>query len=130
MLLVFMFVSAMNAAFALQCVCVCVFILFSFQMIYCLLLLFVYLLGGLIVSVPDFVKIVEKYMGREATVNRVTAKDIELPVTFANVSKSRDTLGYMASTNLEDGTRTLCAFVKWLNNFNKSIPSSDTYAQP
>jgi UDP-glucuronate 4-epimerase len=66
----------------------------------------------------EFVKILEKLLGREAIIEEVPAPPSEPLVTYADVSKARRLLGYQPKVNVEEG---LSRFIEWLRA-EKLIP--------
>ncbi len=62
------------------------------------------------VVMRDFVSIIERLVGRRANIVALPLPASEPPLTYANISKARQLLGYDPSTNVEDGMR---EFVRW-----------------
>jgi len=61
-------------------------------------------------SMNELLAIVEKATGRKAEVEHRPAKDEDIPLTFADISKARAMLGYEPKVTLEEGVR---RFVEW-----------------
>lgn len=62
------------------------------------------------IPVRDVIAMLEKVLGRRARIDRQPEKPGEMPVTHADLSKSRRLLGYAPQTEFETGVR---AFVEW-----------------
>jgi len=59
----------------------------------------------------DFVRILEKLLGKKAIVNDVPAPSSEPLVTYADVSKAKRLIGYQPKVNVEEGLR---RFIEWM----------------
>jgi len=73
----------------------------------------VYNLGrGETVSVNETIEILEETLGRKARKKYLPASPGDVSLTFADISRAREELGYEPHTSLRDGIR---KFVEWLN---------------
>ena len=59
----------------------------------------------------EFVRILEKLLGKQAIIKETPAPASEPIVTYADVSKARKLLGYEPKVNVEEGLK---RFVAWL----------------
>lgn len=59
----------------------------------------------------EFVRILEKLLGREALIRNVPAPASEPPVTFADITLARRTLGYQPQVRVQEG---LSRFIAWM----------------
>jgi UDP-glucuronate 4-epimerase len=66
--------------------------------------------GGRPVENREFVKILERLLGREARIEDIPAPASEPPITYADVSKAARLLGYAPQVGVEEG---LARFVEW-----------------
>ncbi|MCE1246085.1 MAG: GDP-mannose 4,6-dehydratase [Firmicutes bacterium] len=62
------------------------------------------------VKLIDLVKLIEKELEKEALIEWLPLQPGDVPVTFADISHSREILGYNPTTKIEHGVR---EFVKW-----------------
>jgi UDP-glucuronate 4-epimerase len=62
------------------------------------------------VSLSELIALLEKELGRKASIDRQPAQPGDVPQTFADISKARRLLGYDPRTPIEDGIR---RFVEW-----------------
>ncbi len=63
-------------------------------------------------TLKEFIKLVEKYVGKKANINYLPDQKGDVHYTCANVSKAHHFLGYKARTPFEDG---LELTIKWYN---------------
>ncbi len=61
-------------------------------------------------NLMDFIGILESELGREATKNLLPMQAGDVPVTYADVSKLEEAIGYRPTTSLEEGLR---RFTDW-----------------
>jgi UDP-glucuronate 4-epimerase len=62
------------------------------------------------VELGHFIEIVEKCLGKKANVKEYPVPPTEVPITYADLTKSREMLGYDPKTKIEDGMK---IFVEW-----------------
>jgi UDP-glucuronate 4-epimerase len=63
------------------------------------------------ISLSKMVKTIEECVGKKAILNKMPMQPGDLKRTFADVSKSKEILGYDPRTSFEDG---VIKFVSWL----------------
>jgi UDP-glucuronate 4-epimerase len=63
-------------------------------------------------SLGDFISIVERHVGRRATVRVLPDQPGDVPYTCADVSKACDMLGYQATVSFDEGIRRTVAWYK------------------
>jgi UDP-glucuronate 4-epimerase len=61
-------------------------------------------------SLDDLVRLLENALGKKATLKRLPDQPGDVPITFADVSKARQLLGYAPKVGMEEG---LARFVDW-----------------
>lgn len=64
----------------------------------------------------DFIRILENALGKEAVKEMMPMQAGDVPTTFADTAKLEKTVGYKASTSLEEG---VSEFAKWYKSFYK-----------
>lgn len=69
------------------------------------------------VELGYFIEVVEKELGKKAKINKVPVPLTELPITYADLSKAREMLGYDPKIKIEDGMK---IFVDWYHK-NKHL---------
>jgi UDP-glucuronate 4-epimerase len=74
------------------------------------------------VALEDFLSILEKLIGRTATVERVDMQPGDVPRTCADISAIRALTGYAPATDLEAGLR---SFVDWYRGYRGSAAGPD-----
>ncbi len=62
------------------------------------------------VTLLNLVKTIEKVAGKTAKIKHFPEQPGDVPITYANIGKAQEKLGYAPKTSLEDGVR---AFVEW-----------------
>ena len=62
------------------------------------------------IELKDLISAIEKVLGKKAQINRLPEQPGDMPLTCADISKSRTLLGYSPKTKFEDG---LPKFVDW-----------------
>ena len=62
------------------------------------------------VELNSFIGIVENLLGKKAKINNIPAPPTELPITYADVSKAKEMLGYEPKVKVEEGMK---RFVEW-----------------
>jgi UDP-glucuronate 4-epimerase len=65
------------------------------------------------VSLNELIKALERVTGRSAVRNQMALQPGDVPITWANIDKATQMLGYRPATSLEQG---LEKFVRWLRN--------------
>jgi len=73
--------------------------------------------NGRPIVLADFVRIVEKQVGRKANIQSVGMQKGDVPTTYADISKAQWLLGYFPTTNLDLGIKN---FVEWFREYNAS----------
>jgi UDP-glucuronate 4-epimerase len=63
------------------------------------------------VTLSRLIELLEKAIGRKAIIERLPAQAGDVPMTYADITKSRERLGYAPRVKIEDG---IPLFVKWL----------------
>jgi UDP-glucuronate 4-epimerase len=79
------------------------------------------------VRVIELVRLLERALGRRATIRRVPAGPSEVPATCADVTRLRDWTGFAPETTLEDG---LVRFVRWLEAWDPPLPVHPVRLEP
>src|SRR5438132_6821814 len=62
------------------------------------------------IQLRDLISAIENALGKKAKINRLPEQPGDMPVTYADISKARELLGYNPSTRLSDG---LPRFIEW-----------------
>ena len=62
------------------------------------------------IELKHLIELIEKAMGVKAQINRQPAQPGDVPITFANIEKAQDLLGYNPQTKIEDG---IPLFIEW-----------------
>ena len=62
------------------------------------------------VKLTDMIAAIEKAVGRKAVINWQPDQPGDVPITFADISKAREKLGYAPGTSFEEG---IVKFVEW-----------------
>jgi UDP-glucuronate 4-epimerase len=70
------------------------------------------------VSVIDLISILEDYLGKKAKIEFEPLSPGEVPITFADISKSQKTLGFAPKTSLEEGLK---HFTEWYLAYRSEI---------
>jgi UDP-glucuronate 4-epimerase len=65
------------------------------------------------ITVMDLVRLLEDALGRRAAIERRPARPGDVPVTFADITKARERLGYRPATPIAEGVR---KYVAWLRS--------------
>jgi len=66
--------------------------------------------GGHLVELLDLVSIISKKLGKKANIEFLPEQKGDVPITFADISKAKNLLGYNPSTNIEEG---IDKFLDW-----------------
>ena len=64
------------------------------------------------VTLSQLIELIEKALGREAMLDRKPPQPGDVPITFADLSKSREHLGYQPKVGIEQG---IPLFIEWLH---------------
>ena len=67
-------------------------------------------------KLTDFIKLIEKNLGKKADVNMLPIQPGDVPKTFSDVSKAKEKLGYSPKTSIEGGIK---KFVDWYKEYYK-----------
>ena len=79
-----------------------------------------YNLGGTqTISLADLVAIIERTLGKRAQIDRQPDQPGDVPITYANIDRSRAALGYAPTTRPEDG---IPRYWSWLRASGRPIP--------
>ncbi len=68
------------------------------------------------VHLKKFIEIIEKELGKKATINFMPMQPGDVPATYANTSKARKLLGFKPKTGVEEG---VFNFVRWYKEYYK-----------
>jgi len=75
------------------------------------------------IDLMHFISILEKLLGKRAIIDMKPNQKTEVPITFADITKSQKLLNYHPSTKLEEG---LMKFLEWFHEYHK-VPSYLTF---
>ncbi|HXS67855.1 MAG TPA: epimerase, partial [Candidatus Polarisedimenticolia bacterium] len=64
------------------------------------------------VTLSRLIEVLENALGKKAIINRQPAQPGDVPITFADVSKSRAKLGYNPHIKIEEG---ISLFIDWFH---------------
>ena len=67
------------------------------------------------IELKRLIELIEKAMGVKAQINRQPAQPGDVPITFSNIEKARNLLGYSPQTKIEDGVP---LFTEWFRQQN------------
>ncbi len=62
------------------------------------------------ISLKDLVSLIEENIGKKAILNKMDLQLGDVPITYADITKSREKLGYQPQTDIKDGIR---KFAEW-----------------
>lgn len=65
------------------------------------------------IELSELIELLEKSLGKKAIIERKEMQPGDVPITFADISKSREVLNYNPQTKIEDG---IPKFVEWFLN--------------
>jgi UDP-glucuronate 4-epimerase len=83
---------------------------------------FIYNLGNSnTVSLAEMVAIIEKYLGKKAILQKLPDQAGDVPITFADLAKSKADLNYAPKVSLEEGIQ---RFVVWYKEKNEGLEKS------
>ncbi len=64
----------------------------------------------------DFVEIIEDYLGKKAKKNFLPMQKGDVPMTYADISKAKEMLGFEPKVSLKEGVK---RFVDWYKKYYK-----------
>ena len=64
-------------------------------------------------TLSRLIELLEKNLGKKATINRLPMQPGDVPLTFADISKAERMLGYHPRVKIEEGIR---KFVDWFRS--------------
>ncbi|MFT4692935.1 MAG: SDR family NAD(P)-dependent oxidoreductase [Verrucomicrobiia bacterium] len=67
------------------------------------------------VKLSYLIELIEKALGKEANIDRQEMQPGDVPITFADISKAREKLGYNPEIKIEEG---IPKFVEWFKSIN------------
>jgi UDP-glucuronate 4-epimerase len=75
-----------------------------------------------VIKLMDLVMLIEKALGRKAIIKKVAFQAGDMPITWANIDKAKELLGYSPCIGIEEGIE---RFVSWYlkNRKRGKIPS-------
>jgi UDP-glucuronate 4-epimerase len=69
---------------------------------------------GAPVQLMEFIKVIEKELGKKAKMNMLPMQPGDVPVTFADTTKAKQVLGFEAKVDVEEGVK---KFVEWYRTY-------------
>ena len=72
--------------------------------------------GSQLISLKDFISIIENISGRKAKIKQVGEQAGDMPITSADISKAKQLLNYHPKTDIEKG---MAIFIKWFKKYGK-----------
>ena len=69
--------------------------------------------SGRTIATIDLIRTIEEAVGRRAVIEHLPLQPGDVPITYADVTKSRHVLGYEARVPFRDG---ICEFVEWFRS--------------
>lgn len=69
------------------------------------------------IELTNLIELLEKSLGKKAIINRQPMQPGDVPLTYADISKARNLLGYNPRTKIEDG---IPKFVRWFLETGKT----------
>jgi len=73
-------------------------------------------------TLAELIALIEKSLGKKATIERKPEQPGDVPVTFADITKARAILGYNPRTKIEEG---IPKFVDWFLKMNRGPGQAD-----
>lgn len=64
------------------------------------------------IELRELIELLEKSLGKKAIIDRQPMQPGDVPITFADISKSRALLGYNPTTKIEDGIPKFCDWIR------------------
>jgi UDP-glucuronate 4-epimerase len=71
-----------------------------------------------VTNLSEMVELIEKALGKKATLNKLPMQPGDVKITFADISKARSVIGYNPTFNM---TRGIDEFVKWYLDNKESL---------
>ncbi len=65
------------------------------------------------IELKELIALIEQAVGRDAIIDRQPMQPGDVPVTFADITKAREMLGYNPTTKIADG---IPRFVEWFHS--------------
>jgi len=65
------------------------------------------------VKLTDFIKLIEKYLGKKAKQKKMPMQPGEVKKTWADIAKAKRLLGYQPTTGIDQGVEKVIEWVKW-----------------
>jgi UDP-glucuronate 4-epimerase len=78
--------------------------------------------NGSPIRLDTLISTIERAVGRPAIIERLPDQPGDVPMTFADISKAQEKIGYAPQTSIQDGIQ---EFVSWLNEY-APISESDS----
>jgi Nucleoside-diphosphate-sugar epimerases len=72
------------------------------------------------VELKDLIDLLEKNLGKKAIIARYEMQPGDVPITYADISKARELLGYNPQTKIKDG---IPKFTEWFKNQAQNLKS-------
>jgi len=66
--------------------------------------------GSNTIELKRLISLIEKETGKKAKINKLPIQKGDVPVTYADISKAKELLGYNPSVKIEEGIK---LFVEW-----------------
>jgi len=63
-----------------------------------------------VITLRDLIALIEKNLGRDAVIRNMPDQPGDVPVTFADITRARELLGYDPKVKIEEG---ISRFVEW-----------------
>ena len=73
------------------------------------------------------IELVEAAVGEKAVIDRQPMQPGDVPVTYADISKAREMLGYNPTTQIADG---IPKFVEWFRSISESTDEELSQMRP
>ncbi|KAH7007071.1 NAD-dependent epimerase/dehydratase family protein [Ilyonectria destructans] len=70
------------------------------------------------IELRELIELLEESLGRKALIDRRESQPGDVPITFADISKARESLGYHPKTKIDHG---IPKFVQWFLHQNQSV---------
>jgi len=69
-------------------------------------------------TLAELIRAIEETVGKKAVINKMPEQPGDVPLTYADISKARELLGYNPSTKIREG---IPKFVEWYFNAQKAL---------
>jgi UDP-glucuronate 4-epimerase len=63
--------------------------------------------------------LIEKGLGKKALIKRLPMQPGDMPITYADISKAKESIGYNPTTPIEEGIR---KFIDWYKDVKADYP--------